>query len=828
MAVQEQTPYIEHTGNGVTTSFSLEFQCESKGHLIVLVDEIEPPIATWSLTGGNVVFTTAPAAGKKITLQRNTPFSRTTDYQSFNNSFRPQTVNSDVDRIWLKLQELGYKDSVLLRMVVQEITERKLKDTEINAKLAAEAAARILADKNLQNQLDQDNADIYDLFKKLSNEIVNRISGDKSVRKDLTDYINFMLTQESEDMPIFTGVADNIVITEDGGTQRELNRISTITVSTVAEMLLLTSWPGRTVVTRGYYNPDNYTLLNPYKGGGTYVYNPEKSNVNNGVTVINGWTLQIENTINVHQCGLLCNGTTDETVLIKKALLACKELALIKNNDVVVIDGLDTYIKISDSIEIDLALVGLKNLFFLISDTFKPMSFKAAINAITSDSWSDIPFTHRKSLGMTLENVQIEGTEKISELAAIKFSPHYAVTFHRIQINSLRTGNTKYGIVFDENCFLMTFNNYQCFNHDIPLTDMFSLGLASKFGNMGENIRFIAGVIANSNRVMLNLQGWDCNFIGVSFDYCGGKQNEKFVQFKIGNSPNIKLHQCHIESGNDNAGITDFMFEADYRALIVISKSTILLSGNYNNCPEFFHDANTENDKRAGPEFIIDDTWCYAPSVKTWANKGLSKFKAWYNSPNSGVNRLMTDAHRYLIDPFFSSNFVPDMWSVGETSEKTSRLKNADQEISVVSITDNSGNSINCLKITQTVGPGATRKVKLFIPRNLNQHIGCLDFVVKFKNILEANIFVNAILVKSMNKFDEFGVPVSYFELPYASVSISPSSENTNFNRFGFLTSQIKREDIVKFDYMLLELNTYGLSSTNEMYISEIYCDQPD
>lgn len=113
MAVPEQTPYSEHTGNGITTSFALGFQCETKDHLIVLVDDIEPPIATWSLTGGNVVFATAPAAGKKITIQRNTPFSRTTDYQSYNNSFRPPAVNKDFDWIWLKLQELGVADWIL-------------------------------------------------------------------------------------------------------------------------------------------------------------------------------------------------------------------------------------------------------------------------------------------------------------------------------------------------------------------------------------------------------------------------------------------------------------------------------------------------------------------------------------------------------------------------------------------------------------------------------------------------------------------------------------------------------------------------------------------
>lgn len=138
MAVPEQTPHIEHTGNGVTTSFSLGFQCESKDHLIVLVDEIEPPIATWSLTGGNVVFTTAPAAGKKITLQRNTPFGRTTDYQSYNNSFRPPAVNKDFDWIWWKLQELGVADWILGARIdaLKNYVDRK--DDELKAYLMEE------------------------------------------------------------------------------------------------------------------------------------------------------------------------------------------------------------------------------------------------------------------------------------------------------------------------------------------------------------------------------------------------------------------------------------------------------------------------------------------------------------------------------------------------------------------------------------------------------------------------------------------------------------------------------------------------------------------
>lgn len=113
MAVQEQTPYIEHIANGVTTSFALEFECKDKEHLIVLVDNVEPNVGTWSLVNGAVVFGIAPENGKIITIQRNTPFRRDTNFQSYDNSLRPATINKDFDWIWYKLQELGVADWIL-------------------------------------------------------------------------------------------------------------------------------------------------------------------------------------------------------------------------------------------------------------------------------------------------------------------------------------------------------------------------------------------------------------------------------------------------------------------------------------------------------------------------------------------------------------------------------------------------------------------------------------------------------------------------------------------------------------------------------------------
>lgn len=197
MAVPEQTPYIEHTGNGVTTSFALGFQCESKDHLIVLVDEVEPPIATWSLSGGNVVFTTAPAAGKKITLQRNTPFGRTTDYQSFNNSFRPQTVNGDFDRLWLKLQELGVADW-LLKLYVDRLHQQQ--EEKIN---------------NLKDYVD-------DRDDELRSYLLEEIRKQGVALDQLDDYYNYLM-QRLAQIAVDKGWEASFVVDASGKNQQEIN-----------------------------------------------------------------------------------------------------------------------------------------------------------------------------------------------------------------------------------------------------------------------------------------------------------------------------------------------------------------------------------------------------------------------------------------------------------------------------------------------------------------------------------------------------------------------------------------------------------------------------
>ena len=139
MAVAEQTPYKEYVANGVTTSFPLEFDCENQDHLIVTVNDIEPENGQWSLINGAVIFLIAPANQAKIVIQRNTPLERNTNYQTTNNSFRPQPVNKDFDRIWWKLQELWVQVSLLWTQI--KLLWSGLKN-EIKDRIAADLAIR--------------------------------------------------------------------------------------------------------------------------------------------------------------------------------------------------------------------------------------------------------------------------------------------------------------------------------------------------------------------------------------------------------------------------------------------------------------------------------------------------------------------------------------------------------------------------------------------------------------------------------------------------------------------------------------------------------------
>lgn len=100
--IKPVVPKVQYTGNGVTTDFPYTFAIFDETDMVVYLDDdiIE---SGYTITGagetdgGYVIFDTAPDDGVKITLLRNVPIERLTDFQE-GGTFRPKNLNDEFDR----------------------------------------------------------------------------------------------------------------------------------------------------------------------------------------------------------------------------------------------------------------------------------------------------------------------------------------------------------------------------------------------------------------------------------------------------------------------------------------------------------------------------------------------------------------------------------------------------------------------------------------------------------------------------------------------------------------------------------------------------------
>ena len=137
MTVPVQIPFSASTANGVTTAFPYAFKITDADDLEVTVDGV---VVTTGFTvtgvgeelGGTVVFSVAPANGKKIVRALKPVLRREIDYQQFGD-WTAEIVNNDFDRIWLAIQYLQQNDVRALKLPV---------DTTTDQVLSSDAAAR--------------------------------------------------------------------------------------------------------------------------------------------------------------------------------------------------------------------------------------------------------------------------------------------------------------------------------------------------------------------------------------------------------------------------------------------------------------------------------------------------------------------------------------------------------------------------------------------------------------------------------------------------------------------------------------------------------------
>lgn len=123
-SVAVQTPYNEYSANGVTTVFAYTFELLRSSDLVVTVNG--STVANYSVSGvgnqagGNITFSTAPAAGTmNVLLQRVIPLGRSIDYQ-VNGPFNAETVNLDFNLMWQALQGIAARNGGEIRIAFPE------------------------------------------------------------------------------------------------------------------------------------------------------------------------------------------------------------------------------------------------------------------------------------------------------------------------------------------------------------------------------------------------------------------------------------------------------------------------------------------------------------------------------------------------------------------------------------------------------------------------------------------------------------------------------------------------------------------------------------
>lgn len=291
MAVPEQKPIVIYIANGQSNRFTITFDLHDSRFLDVLVNKELAALSSFQIEDNKtVVFGVAPKTGDEIILSRSTTLDRPTKFDSYNNSFRPEAVNWDLDKIWHTLQE------------------QYLIDAQFIARLKGEIETRRTSDSLLQHQIDILNDVLIGVFDKASSKyLVEKL-------KSLDEAINIAAATGAGE----NGWTDLLIQVEGGGNLREFNNNTVKTVDSVQDMIaIVTPKNGQVVETKSYH-------LALGRGGSRYIFDLSKVGINNKITVIKGWVLQSSDRICVTQAGCKLDDVADDSI----AFNACASLDL--------------------------------------------------------------------------------------------------------------------------------------------------------------------------------------------------------------------------------------------------------------------------------------------------------------------------------------------------------------------------------------------------------------------------------------------------------------------------------------------------------------------
>ena len=108
MTVSTITNKVSYTGNGIAVSFAIPFPFLEREHLKVwqFLNNIQTQRTDWTVSGGNMVFETAPANGARIIIMREVPLTQETDYRE-NEILPAETLERNFDKLTMQVQQLA-------------------------------------------------------------------------------------------------------------------------------------------------------------------------------------------------------------------------------------------------------------------------------------------------------------------------------------------------------------------------------------------------------------------------------------------------------------------------------------------------------------------------------------------------------------------------------------------------------------------------------------------------------------------------------------------------------------------------------------------------
>lgn len=161
MTLAVQSGRVLYSGNGALTSFAIPFDYSSNNNNVSVIlkeTSVTPFTETaqvygthYTISGGNVVFITAPSSTQKVLILRDVDLSQLKDFLN-NAAFLPSDVEDGLDKIVMQIQQLSERLDRALKFYSSSVSsEIEVEDPVASQILVWDATASKLTSSTLAN-----------------------------------------------------------------------------------------------------------------------------------------------------------------------------------------------------------------------------------------------------------------------------------------------------------------------------------------------------------------------------------------------------------------------------------------------------------------------------------------------------------------------------------------------------------------------------------------------------------------------------------------------------------------------------------------------------